>query len=219
MHAVLRRIGMAIGTKRNFKGETQDAQYVESAPLLSRRKTIGYFLSRNEPTCRAGDKGDDSLVKSAGKAGFDCGYGGTKPNKYALHSASKQALAGLKRAEKRVLTYVAGLPLVKTVGLRLSRRAIVVTCHITERDVPLNLKRLAARGLLRIRANNYAAKRRTQVAFLVDRADLSERLGNADNSPSENDTTPSENSRKRAQKVTPPPLKNDTTMERELYVT
>jgi hypothetical protein len=83
--------------------------------------------------------------------------------------------------------------------------------------IPL-LKRLADRGLLRIRSNKYACKRRTQIAFLVDPADLSKRLVDNPNVARKNGITPSENgiTMERAAKMVSPPSQNGITMEQPL---
>jgi hypothetical protein len=173
----------------------------------------GVLLVCNEGTCRAGlGHGDDRLITAARMDGFDCGPGnGRRPAGHKLLPASSDSITGLKRAERRVLKFAAaqtstGAP------FDLARRQVVPACRISDRDfIPL-LERLKARGLIRIRSNKYAAKRPTQIAFLVDPVDLSRRLID----PPENGTTPSENGTtvERTSKMVPPPLENGTTMER-----
>jgi hypothetical protein len=172
--------------------------------------------------CGAGGRGDNRLVIAAARAGFECGAGNVKTGRHRLWPASAEALAGMKRAERRVLKYCASQT--STGGwFELSRRTIVASCRISDRDAIPLLKRLADRGLLRIKSNNYAAKRRTQIAFRVDAVDLFRRLDaengvtmERDETPSENGTTPSENgtTMEHDQKMVPPPLENGTTRER-----
>jgi hypothetical protein len=90
-----------------------------------------------------------------------------------------------------------------------SKRTIAASCRVSERDSVMYLGRLADRGLLKVRSNNYAAKRRTQVQFLVDPVDLCQRL--------ENEPTSSENepTMEQLSKMNPPPYENEPTMERQ----
>jgi hypothetical protein len=176
----------------------------------------GVLLICNE--CRAGDRGDDSLITAARMAGFDCGPGNGKKSKgHRLFPAPSDALVGMKRAERRVLKYCASQT---STGewLGLSRRTTVPACRISDRDfIPL-LERLKARGLIQIKSNKYAAKRPTEIAFLVDPADLSRRLVDDANTARKNGTTPSENgtTMERTLKMVPPPSENGTTMEQLL---
>jgi hypothetical protein len=58
--------------------------------------------------CKAGDRGDSSLVLAATLAGFECGAGNrTLPHRHRLYPAKVEALAGMKRAERRVLKFIA----------------------------------------------------------------------------------------------------------------
>jgi hypothetical protein len=166
--------------------------------------------------CGAGGRGDSRLVLAAARSGFECGAGnGAKPHRHRLYPAKAEALGGMKRAERRVLKFAAA-QISTGEWLELSRREIVAACHISDRDAIPLLKRLEARGLIRIRSNNYAAKRRTQIAFRVDRADLCRRLVDDVNIARKNGTTSSENgtTMERAEKMVPPPVRNGTTMER-----
>jgi hypothetical protein len=180
--------------------------------------------------CHAGARGDSSLVLAATLAGFECGPGNGTAGRHLLWPASAEAIAGMKRAERRVLKCAAAQT---STGewFELSRRDIVAACHISDRDAIPLLKRLEARGLIRIRSNNYACKRRTQIAFRVDPADLCrrlvdenritiERLVNDVNSGAENGTTPSENgtTMKRTEKMVPPPFKMVPPWNGPLYV-
>ena len=137
--------------------------------------------------CGAG-KRDRLLFEAAVAEGFDLGAGPDRRRRgdlAKLHPASEAALAGLKKAEKRVLAFCAGKTMTRD-WLPVSRRSIVGTCNVSARDVIPLLNRLAERGLLRVRSNDYAAKRTTQIAFLVDPRDLVTRLWTAP----ENGTTP-----------------------------
>jgi hypothetical protein len=175
--------------------------------------------------CEAGKRGDNTLVVHAARDGVECGSG-ADAGPHRLWPASSVALDGMKRAERRVLTFVAA----QTVNgdwLEVSQREIAIACRTSKRDpIPL-LQRLADRGLLRVRSNNYAAKRRTQVAFMVDPADLCRRLtGNGvtmeqaadddESSASENGVTPSENgvTLEHSEKMVSPPSQSGVTMER-----
>jgi hypothetical protein len=158
--------------------------------------------------CGAGKRGDDSLVLSAKLAGIECGAV-TKNLRHRLWPATAQALDRMRPAEKRVLKFVAAQT---STGdwLEVSQREIAAACKTSKRDpIPL-LKRFQARGLLRVRSNNYACKRLTQIAFLVDPADLCRRL--------ENGVTPSENgvTMEHDEKMVSPPSQNGVTMEHPL---
>jgi hypothetical protein len=162
--------------------------------------------------CNAGGRGDSRLVLAAARAGFECGAGnGIKPHRHRLYPANAEALAGMKRAERRVLKFIAGQTFTGE-WLEVSRREIVAACHISDRDAMPLLKRLEARDLLRVKSNKYACKRRTEIAFRVDPTDLSRRLVDYVNIAQKNGTTPLE----RPPKMVPPPLQNGTTMERPL---
>jgi hypothetical protein len=164
--------------------------------------------------CHAGARGDSSLVLAATLAGFECGPGnGTKPNRYRLYPAKAEALAGMKRAERRVLKYCASQTATGE-WFEVSQREIAKNCGGSKRDAIPYLERLKARGLIRIKSNGYAAKRRTQIAFLVEPVDLSRRLID---SP-ENGVTPLENgvTMERAEKMVSPLTQNGVTMERPL---
>jgi hypothetical protein len=140
--------------------------------------------------CGAG-KRDGLLLEGAIKAGFECGPAParrTRPDLSKLLPASEAALAGLKKAEKRVLAFCAGKTSTRD-WVEVSQRAIVEACGGSKRDAIPLLGRLAERVLIRIRSNNYKAKRRTQVAFVVDPVDLVRRLW----TPSENGVTPCQN--------------------------
>jgi hypothetical protein len=130
--------------------------------------------------CGAGRR-DNLLLEGAIKAGFDCGPGPSHRRRgdfAKLHPASEASLAGLKPAENRVLAFCAGKTS-KRDYFEVPGRSIVGECHVSWRDMTPLLKRLADRGLLRVRSNDYAAKRPTQIAFLVDPVDLVKRLGPA----------------------------------------
>jgi len=151
-------------------------------------KPKGVVMCCNE--CSAGKlRGDNVLLDAAVKAGFECGPGPIKRRGVPkLFPASEAALAGLKKAERRVLAFCAKQTTTRE-WFESSRRSIVETCHVSARDVIPLLNRLAERVLIRIRSNNYKAKRRTQIAFVVDPVDLVKRLWTA----SENGTTPCQN--------------------------
>jgi hypothetical protein len=119
----------------------------------------------------------------------------------------------MKRAERRVLKYCVGQTATGE-WFEISQREIVPACRISCRDMIPLLERLKARGLLRLKSNNYAAKRRTQIAFLVEPVDLSRRLID----PPENGITPSENgiTMERDEEMVSPPIENGITMERPL---
>jgi hypothetical protein len=137
--------------------------------------------------CGAGRR-DNLLFEGAIKAGFECGPGPSHRRRgdfAKLLLASEAALARLKPAERRVLVFCATQTRTRD-WVEVSRRSIVGTCNVSARDVIPLLNRLAERGLLRVRSNDYAAKRTTQIAFLVDPRDLVTRLWTAP----ENGTTP-----------------------------
>jgi hypothetical protein len=121
----------------------------------------------------------------------------------------------MKPAERRVLKFIAGKT---STGewLAISQREIAKNCGGSKRDSIPFLERLAARGLIRIRSNNYACKRRTQIAFRVDPMDLSRRLVISVSDDEGNGVTPSENgvTMEHAEKMVSPPLQNGVTMER-----
>jgi hypothetical protein len=123
----------------------------------------------------------------------------------------------MKPAEKRVLKFIASLTAAET-WFYVSQREIVPACRVSCRDMIPLLKRLAARGLIRIKSNKYACKRRTQIEFRVDRGDLCRRLVDGLNIAPENGITPSENgiTMERTLKMVSPPVKNGITMERPL---
>jgi hypothetical protein len=135
------------------------------------------------------------------------------PHRHRLYPAKAEALNGMKRAERRVLKFIASQTATGE-WFEISRREIVAACHISDRDALPLLERLKERGLIRIKSNNYAAKRRTQIAFLVEPVDLVRKLFDAE----KNGTTPSQNgtTMERTQKMVPPPIENGTTMERPL---
>jgi DNA-binding MarR family transcriptional regulator len=166
--------------------------------------------------CNAGARGDSSLVLAAKQAGFECGAGnGTKSARHRLYPASADALDAMKRAEKRVLRFIASQT--ATEGwFEVSQREIVPACRISCRDMIPLLKRLEARDLIRIRSNNYAAKRRTQIAFRVDPVNLAKRLVDVVKIALKNGITPSENgiTMERTLKMVSPPSQNGITMER-----
>jgi hypothetical protein len=187
----------------------------------------GILLICND--CHAGDRGDDRLITAARMAGIDCspGYGRKSSSGGRIWPATSDSITGLKKAERRVLKFVAAQT---STGewFEVSQREIKAACRVSTRDSVPFLERLAERGLLRIRSNNYAAKRRTQIAFLVDPIDLSkrlvesenetttERLVDAVNSALENEVTPSENevTMECALKMKSPPWENEVTVER-----
>jgi hypothetical protein len=139
--------------------------------------------------CGAGKrKGASRLLDAAAAAGFERGPGPSHRRRgdfAKLPAASEASIAGLKRAERRVLAFCSTKTMTRD-WVEVSRRSIVGTCNVSARDVIPLLNRLAERGLLRVRSNNYAAKRRTQIGFLVDPRDLVMRLWTAP----ENGTTP-----------------------------
>lgn len=166
--------------------------------------------------CRAGDRGDDSLLTAARMAGIDCGPGnGKRAAGHRLWPAPSDSITGLKRAERRVLKFIAAQTSTEE-WFEVSKRTIASACRVSERDWVMYLGRLADRSLIRIRSNEYAAKRRTQIAFLVEPVDLCIRLIDAVNIAPENEPTPPENepTMERLQKMNPPPLENEPTMER-----
>jgi hypothetical protein len=132
--------------------------------------------------CGAGKrKGDSRLLDAAAAAGFECGPGvdrRRRPDLSKLQPASESALAGLKPAEKRVLAFCAKQTRTRD-WVEVSQGEIVGTCSVSCRDAIPLLDRLAARGLIRVRSNEYKLKRRTQIGFLVDPADLVRRFGTA----------------------------------------
>jgi hypothetical protein len=173
--------------------------------------------------CRAGAKGDNRLVDAARMAGYDCGpgngrrYGGLLP-------ASAQAIVGLKKAERRVLKFVAAQTSTAA-WFEVSQRKLVAECGGSKRDAIPILERLAERGLLRIMSNKHAAKRPTQVAFSVDPVDLCVRL--ADRQPAEEPESPSGEMVSPPKKMVSPwinfqngvtPPENGVTMDRRPYV-
>jgi hypothetical protein len=176
----------------------------------------GILLVCNGNGCRAGlAYGDDSLITAARMAGIDCGPGnGRKPSGHRLWPASSDSITGLKRAERRVLKFVAAQTSTED-WFEVSKRTIASACRVSERDSVMYLGRLAARGLIRIRSNNYACKRCTQISFLVEPVDLCRRLVDAVNSVPENEPTPSENepTMQHLQKMNPPPCQNEPTMK------
>jgi len=166
--------------------------------------------------CRAGDRGDDSLLTAARMEGIDCGPGnGKRPEGHRVWPAPSDSITGLKRAERRVLKYAAAQTSTGA-WFDLPRRTTVAACHISDRDFIKLLERLEARGLIRVRSNEYALKRPTRIEFKVDPVDLARRLFDGVNIAPENGTTPSENgtAMERTSKMVPPPLENGTTMER-----
>ena len=146
--------------------------------------------------CGAGGKGDDQLVIAAARDGFDCGPGNGKLHRHRLWPAPIEALADMKRAERRVLKFVASQTATGE-WFGVSQREIAKNCGGSKRDAIPYLERLAARGLLRIMSNKHACKHRTQIRFLVDPADLSRRLADAESAilrPSDiNDLADAEN--------------------------
>jgi hypothetical protein len=184
------------------------------AVSITPKAGIGLALICNG--CRAGDRGDDSLLTAARMAGIDCGPGnGKRPAGHRLWPASSDSITGLRRAERRVLKYCASQT---STGewFEVSQREIVKNCGGSKRDAIPFLERLADRDLIRIRSNGYAAKRRTQIEFRVDPVDLFKRLVDDVNDGSENGVTPSENgvTMERTLKMVSPPLENGVTMER-----
>jgi len=145
-------------------------------------------------------------------AGIDCGPGNASVARWTgIHPAPSESLAGMKRAERRVLKYCASQT---STGdwLPVSRREIVPACRISDRDFIPFLERLAARGLIRIMKNGHALKRTTQIKFLVEPCDLAKRLAGT---PCHNGTTPCHNgtTMEHPEKMVPPPGQNGTTME------
>ncbi len=135
-------------------------------------KPKGVVMCCNE--CGAGKaRGDNALLDAAVVAGFERGRGPTRRrgNPSMLPKAPDASLVGLKRAERRVLTFCAGQTATRQ-WFEISQRAIVAECGGSKRDAIPLLGRLAERGLIRVRSNNYTLRRRTQVAFLVDPVDL-----------------------------------------------
>jgi DNA-binding MarR family transcriptional regulator len=108
---------------------------------------------------------------------------------YASRERCEASLAGLKPAERRVLKFIAG----KTSSWEwfpVPGRSIVKECHVSWRDMTPLLKRLAKRGLIRVRSNKYAVKRTTQIALRVHPSNLSRRLVDDVNIVMENGSTP-----------------------------
>jgi hypothetical protein len=136
----------------------------------------GVLLYRHE--CRL-PRGDDSLVKAATAAGFECGPGapgrlnlsGPKP----LPRASADSVTSLTEGERRVLAFVAKQT---DAGewFVVTYRQIVEACHVSVRHAGARLQGLADHGLLKVQSNNRRRKRPTKIAFLADPADLSQRL-------------------------------------------
>jgi len=126
--------------------------------------------------CGAG-KRDSLLLEGAIKAGFECGPGPDRRQgrPAPLMPASEASLAGLKPAERRVLAFCAQKAKARD-WLEVSQREIVTECGGSKRDAIPLLNRLADRGLIRVRSNGYKAKRRTQIAFVVDPLDLGRRF-------------------------------------------
>jgi hypothetical protein len=140
----------------------------------------GVLLACNE--CHAEKRGR-LLFDAARAEGFELGAGPDRRRRrgdLSLHPASESALAGLKKAEKRVLAFCAGKTMTRDY-FEVPGRSIVGACRVSWRDVIPLLNRLAERGLIRVRSNNYAAKRPTQVAFLVDPVDLVKGSGRPEN--------------------------------------
>lgn len=166
------------------KGRNASCFVCGSCQMSVTAKPKAVVMCCNDPHC--GSRGKP-LFKAALAAGFDFTPGPDRRRRpdLSLHPASESALAGLKKAEKRVLAFCAGKTMTRD-WLPVSRRSIVGTCNVSARDVIPLLNRLAERGLLRVRSNDYAAKRTTQIAFLVDPRDLVTRLWTAP----ENGTTP-----------------------------
>jgi hypothetical protein len=138
-------------------------------------KSKGVMMCCN--ACGAGLR-DRLLLEAAIKAGLDCGPGPSHRRRgdfAKLHPASEAALAGLKPAEKRVLVFCAK-ETSKRDWFPVPGRSIVGECHVSWRDMTPLLNRLADRGLIRVRSNDYAAKRTTQIGFLVDPVDLVRRF-------------------------------------------
>lgn len=136
-------------------------------------KNKGVLLACND--CHAERTGE--LFEAAVAAGFECGPGSDRRRRgnAKLPAASDTSVAELKPAEKRVLAFCAKETSTRD-WFEVSRRSIVGTCNVSARDAIPLLGRLAKRGLLRVRSNNYAAKRRTQIGFLVDPVDLVRRF-------------------------------------------
>lgn len=151
-------------------------------------KPKGVVMCCND--CGAGKlKGDNVLLDAAVKAGFECGPGPIKRRGVPkLFPASEAALAGLKKAEKRVLAFCAGKTATRD-WFEASQRAIVEACGGSKRDAIPLLNRLAERGLIRVQSNRFKAKRRTKIGFLVDPVGLVQRLWTA----SENGVTRRQN--------------------------
>jgi hypothetical protein len=128
-------------------------------------------------SCGAGLR-DSYLLEAAIKTGLDCGPGPSHRRRgdfAKLPTASEGAIAGLKRAEKRVLAFCVKETMTRD-WFPVSQRQIVAECGGSKRDAIPILDRLAERGLIRVRSNNYKAKRTTQIAFLVDPVDLVRRF-------------------------------------------
>jgi hypothetical protein len=136
-------------------------------------KTKGVLMCCN--SCGAGMR-DKVLFEAAIAAGFDCGPGPARRRPdLKLRPASDDMLYGLKPAARRVLAFCAAKTSTRD-WVEVSQAEVVPTCHISCRGFTLNLRRLAERGLIRVRSNNYAVKRRTQIGFLVDPVDLAGRI-------------------------------------------
>jgi hypothetical protein len=171
--------------------------------------------------CKAGKNRDNRLVIAAALAGIDCGSGGDKTSRGKLWPAPDEAIAGLKKAEKRVLRFAVAQTSTGA-WFGISKRTIAAACRVSERDAIPFLRRLADRGLIGIQSNNWANKHQTQVRFLVDPIDLGVRLVEVtmatpedENVALKNEPTPSENepTMDHGSKMNPPPLKNEPTMD------
>ena len=206
--------GAETGTRRKAPGGTLDVSCAASMTWPVSAKAKGVVMCCN--ACGAG-KRDALLLEGAIKAGFECGPGPVqrrRPDLSKLLPASEAALAELKRAEKRVLAFCAKQTASRE-WFEVSQREIVAECGGSKRDAIPLLNRLAERGLIRVRSNAYKAKRRTQIAFVVDPADLVRRFGTAE-------TPPPKMVSPRPKMVSPwngaekwcHPLKNGVTMER-----
>src|SRR5271157_6544316 len=99
-------------------------------------------------SCGAGKEwqGDSRLLDAAVKAGFDCGPGPARRRgmRGGLGAAAESQLAGIKRAEKRVLAFCAKQTATRD-WFEVSQRAIVKEGGGSKRDAIPLLNRLAER--------------------------------------------------------------------------
>jgi hypothetical protein len=159
------------------KGRNASCFVCGSCQMSVTAKPKAVVMCCNDPHC--GSRGKP-LFKAALAAGFDLTPGPDRRRRpdLSLHPASESAIAGLKKAEKRVLAFCAGKTMTRD-WVEVSQGEIVGTCSVSCRDAIPLLDRLSARGLIRVRSNEYKLKRRTQIGFLVDPVDLVRRFGTA----------------------------------------